>query len=261
MQDKYKYIAFFDSGVGGISVLREAIRVMPYENYIYFGDSKNAPYGTKNTSEVKALVLKNIDMLINMDVKAVVIACNTATSIAVAALREKYNNIPIIGIEPALKPAALSDNNSNVLVMATPITIKEKKLNKLLDEVNEKAKVSLLPCPGLMDFVEKGDIDSKELKNHIKFLLEPVKNTKFDAIVLGCTHYPFVKDVIVESIGYDVEIFDGAEGVVKKLKHDLEELNLENDKDNKGSIKVINSLEDKEKIELSNYLINLATIK
>ena len=134
MENRKKPIGFFDSGVGGISVLREAVKLMPNENFIYFGDSLNAPYGTKPIEEVQALSVKNAEMLIEKGVKAIVIACNTATSVAAEILRDKYPDIPVVGVEPALKPALMYKENPKVLVMATDVTLRERKFNTLLEK-------------------------------------------------------------------------------------------------------------------------------
>ena len=137
MNKKKMPIGFFDSGVGGISVLKEAVKLMPNEHYIYFGDSKNAPYGIKEVEEVKALTYKAVEFLIEKGAKAIVIACNTATSAAVRALRITYPNIPIIGIEPAVKPAVKLGRKGPVIIMATPMTLKEKKLKVLMDKYKD----------------------------------------------------------------------------------------------------------------------------
>ena len=142
-------IAVFDSGFGGISVLKELARLMPGENYLYYGDCKNAPYGTKSTAEVRELTVWNIGRLIENGAKAVVIACNTATSAAAETLREKYPDIPIIGMEPALKPAALSMDHAQVLVMATALTLREDKFHQLLQTFENTADIYLLPAPGI----------------------------------------------------------------------------------------------------------------
>ena len=131
-------IGFFDSGVGGLSVLREAISIMPNENYIFFGDSKNAPYGTKSVEEVKKLRFKTAEFMMEKKVKAIVVACNTATSAAIDDLREKYKDIPVIGIEPALKPAVKLNRKGNIIIMATPMTLREHKFVNLMDKYKDQ---------------------------------------------------------------------------------------------------------------------------
>ncbi len=161
-------IGFFDSGVGGLSVLREAIKVLPNEDFIYFGDSKNAPYGTKTVDEVKKLTFNAVEFLLKHNVKAVVIACNTATSAAIEDLRNSYKNIPIIGIEPALKPAVELNRKGKIVVMATPMTLAEKKFNDLMAKYKDASEMVSLPCPGLVEYVEKGIVKGRELNNYLQ---------------------------------------------------------------------------------------------
>ena len=155
-------IAVFDSGVGGISVLKSLVEVMPNEDFIYYGDSANAPYGTKTLEQVRALTCEHAkELILNQHAKGLVVACNTATSAAVRILREQYPDVPIVGIEPAVKPAMLFMENPRVLVMATPMTIREEKLKKLMDRYRHLGEIIPLPCPGLMNFVERGDVYGK----------------------------------------------------------------------------------------------------
>ncbi|SER42657.1 glutamate racemase [Lachnobacterium bovis] len=241
-------IAVFDSGMGGISVLRELLKVMPNEDYIFFGDSKNAPYGIKTKEQVNELTCQHADEFFKRGCKALVVACNTATTAAVRNLRNKYPDIPIVGIEPAVKPAALSKEHPTVLVMATPMTIREEKLHNLISRFNDQADIIPLPCPGLMDFVERGDTDSKELEEYLISLLKDYRINKLDAVVLGCTHYPFVKKKIKEVIGDDVLIFDGGYGTAKEARRRLEVAGLRNPRTTKGTVIFENSL-GQEKIE------------
>ena len=171
-------IAVFDSGVGGISVLREMVKIMPHEDFLYYGDSKNAPYGTKTKEEVRNLTIQHVQEFLDAGCKAVAVACNTATSAAVATLREMYPDLPLVGIEPALKPAALYKEHGKVLVMATPMTIREGKFQHLLDQYADTATVYQLPCAGLMEFVEGGHYNSKEIKTyHYKCSMSFKKDT------------------------------------------------------------------------------------
>ena len=152
-------IGVFDSGVGGISVLRELVAQMPNENYIFFGDSKNAPYGTKTLEEVQKLTCADAEYLLSRGVKALVVACNTATSAAIRILREKYADMPVIGIEPALKPAVHAGGHPRVLVMATPMTLREEKFHALMQRFESDAEILRLPCPGLVEYVEQGVLE------------------------------------------------------------------------------------------------------
>ncbi len=244
-----KPIGVFDSGVGGISVLKELYALMPCENYIYFGDSANAPYGSKEPSCVKELTAKNIERLIMMGAKACVIACNTATSVAAAHLREEYKDFPIIGVEPALKPAVLSKENSTVVVMATPITLKEKKFASLMASFENDAKIIPLPAPCLAAMIEDGILEGEKIENYIEELFAPLKEEKIDSVVLGCTHYPFIKKTLSEVLGKDVKIFDGGFGTAKETKRRIEERNELNDCRDKGEVTFLSSKEGSEELE------------
>ncbi len=235
-------IGVMDSGVGGISVLKELYAIMPHENYIYFGDSKNAPYGSKTPEEVKRLVKKNVEYLAAKKIKTLVVACNTATSVAVEELRAQYA-MPIIGVEPALKPAVLYKENAVVAVMATPITLSECKFKQLTEHYSDRAKIIPVACDKLATYVERGILSGEELENYIASLFE---NTgKLDAVVLGCTHYPFVVGTIKKILGPCVEIFDGGEGTARETKRRLEEINALKTDGVAGKITFLNSLESK----------------
>lgn len=248
-------IGFFDSGLGGLSVLRKALEIMPNENYIYYGDSKHAPYGEKTPQEITELSFNAMEFLIQKGVKAIVIACNTATSAAAHALREYYKHMPIIGIEPALKPAIKLHETGSVIVMATKATLTQEKFKKLMDNYGEHREVISLPCPGLVEFIESGDLNGEDVKNFLREKLNPYMDREISSIVLGCTHYPFVKDVIQEIVGEKVDIIDGSEGTVRELKRRLEENNIESESKEKGTLEIFNSLEDKKILELSKMLI------
>ena len=146
-------IGVFDSGMGGISVLKELYKIMPQEQYIYFGDSKNAPYGTRSPEEIRELTIANVEFLLDQGAKGIVVACNTATAVAVRILRGMYPDIPLVGIEPAIKPAALQPGHRTILVMATPMTIKGDKYRNLMMRYEQKADIIGLPCPGLVEFL------------------------------------------------------------------------------------------------------------
>lgn len=220
-------IAVFDSGMGGISVLKALVALMPQENYLFLGDSKNAPYGKKTTEEVRALTLKWVDYFLKCNVKAIVIACNTATSAAIASLRQMHPKIPIVGLEPAVKPAVLHDyhkpSRKRILVMATPLTLRENKYLQLVSHYENQAEIIPLAAPELVEFVEKGMIDSFELKAYLEDLLKPYQEQPVDGVVLGCTHFPFVKPMIRQVLGNNPCFFDGAEGAARQTKRLLME--------------------------------------
>lgn len=248
-------IGFFDSGVGGLSVLKEAIKLMPNENYIYFGDSKNAPYGIKNVDDVKELTYNAFNLLREKGAKAVVVACNTATSAAVADLRKDYKDIPIVGIEPALKPAVELNRDGAIVIMATPMTLREKKFGNLMNKYNGGKEIIPMPCAGLVEFIESGDLDGDDLKDYLKDKFSEFKGQKIGSVVLGCTHYPFVRKAIQETIGNNIPVIDGGLGTCKELRRRLANQNLINDSTKKGNIEIYNSLKDQRMIDISKALL------
>ena len=250
-------IGVFDSGVGGISVLRECVKIMPNEDFIYYGDSKNAPYGTKPTEVVRELTIAQVKRFLEIPIKGCVIACNSATSAAVRVLREMYPELPLVGIEPALKPASLYKRDPRVLVLATPMTIKEEKFKNLLAKYEDKATIYGLPCPGLMEYVEEGKYDTSEVSNFLEELLAPYRGGVIDAVVLGCTHYPFVKDKISQVLGPGVRVFDGGEGTAREMRRRIDVAGLLTDTTTRGEVIFENSSDDKSKIELCNRLLNM----
>lgn len=246
-----------DSGVGGISVLKELVRLMPQENYLYFGDSANAPYGMKDAQTVRTLTCDNARFLFERGTKGLVVACNTATSAAVRVLREKYPEIPIVGIEPAVKPAVMSGEHPRVLVMATPMTIREEKFRKLIERYGADAEIFPLPCPGLMDFVERGDLDGEDLHKYLTELLYDYRNDAVDAVVLGCTHYPFARRQIQSVLGPHVRIYDGGEGTAREMKRRLSEKGLLRTEDGNGKVIFENSAADPYKLRLCRKLFEI----
>ena len=228
---KYEnYIGVFDSGVGGISVLKELLNVLPNENYIFYGDTLNSPYGDKTKEEIIALSFRIVDYMIEEGVKAIVIACNTATSAAADAIREKYPDKIIIAIEPAIKPAIEEHPDENILVMATAATIRLDKFNELKEKLDKKGTVIPLACKGLADAIE----NEEDVRDLLTTYLEPYKGN-VAGVVLGCTHYPFVVKEIKEVLG-DVDIYNGAYGTAVNLKHQLENNNLISDSSEKGTV-------------------------
>lgn len=247
-------IAVIDSGVGGISVLKELIKLMPNENYIYFGDSANSPYGTKTTEQIRELTVNAVESLMKRGAKSVVIACNTATSAAAAYLREKYPDYPFVGLEPAIKPAALSSQWPKVLVLATPLTLKEKKFNDLMERFKDEAEFIKLPAPELVGFVESCNLDSPEEIAYLERILEPYAGNKVDAVVLGCTHFPYARRQIQRILGDEVLVFDGSLGAARQCKRLLEERNLLNDACEEGAVIFENS--DPTKVEKCKFMFN-----
>ena len=251
---KQDYIAVFDSGVGGISVLRHLRRWMPGERYVYFGDSANAPYGSRPTEEVRDLTLAAAEKLITeYPVKALVLACNTATAAAVKEMREIYPERIIIGIEPALKVAADHFPGGRVGVMATEVTLREEKFDSLLHRFDENCSVAKIPAPGLVELIEQGRAGAPETEELLRRILTPYIG-KLDALVLGCTHYPFAAGAISRVLGSGVTLLDGGEGTARETRRRLEAVDLlEN---GEGEVVITNSRDDPEMIRLSYQLLN-----
>lgn len=243
-------IGVFDSGIGGISVLRNLRAALPGEDFIYYGDDANAPYGTKPEEEILRLAENDVKFLTDFGVKAIVIACNTATSAAAKTLRERMT-LPIIGMEPALKPASAMRKNGVVAVLATPATLRQQKFQALMEKYGEHA-ISV-PCAGLMEFVERGEIEGEKLDGFLEETFKPYRDTEIDAAVLGCTHYVFLKDAIACALP-GVPLVDGNEGTARQLKRVLEEKGLLND-GNTGSVRLYTSGDGEKLIPLMKTLL------
>ncbi len=255
---KSRPIGFMDSGVGGLSVLKEAVRILPNEDFIYYGDSKNAPYGNKSKQEIKRLTFEAVEHLRQKNVKALVVACNTATAAAIRALRLKYNDIPIIGIEPAVKPAVICSRGGRIIVMATAMTVRQPRFKKLIDTYKDEADIVPLACEGLMEFVEYGNFDSNILNGYLQKNLWPLLSENTESIVLGCTHYPFLIPQIREFLGSrDIMLIDGSKGTSSQLKRRLKEEGLLREGNCKGRITIENSSENPFMTELSERLLNM----
>ncbi|AOY78322.1 glutamate racemase [Clostridium formicaceticum] len=218
-------IGVFDSGVGGISVLAQLICCLPKEKYVYYGDSKNAPYGVRSTEEVKELSFQVVNQLLKKGIKGLVVACNTATSGAIEDLRSKLN-MPIVGMEPALKPAMALNKRGKIVVMATSVTLREKKFNRLIEALHNEEEVIKLPCPGLVEIIERTGGKGKEIQQYLKELYAPLNMKEIAAIVLGCTHYIFIKEEIAKLIEEPISIIDGNKGTANQLKRLLMEHQL-----------------------------------
>jgi glutamate racemase len=210
-------IGFMDSGLGGIAVLRTAAEVLPSAEYVYFADTGNAPYGTKTYAKVHELVFCAADFLVNMNINALVIACNTATSVAVADLRLKYD-IPIVGMEPAVKPAVTCLNNEKrVLVLATPLTLKEQKFKNLVSKVDMKHVVDILPAPGLVELAENMEFEGENVENYLKTIFADIDLKEYSFLVLGCTHFLFFRNILKNFLSSDIGLIDGNDGTVRHL--------------------------------------------
>ena len=253
MNTKHDYIGLFDSGVGGISVLRHMLRLMPNERYLYMGDSANAPYGTKTKEQVRQLSFAVAEKLIDRGIKALVVACNTATSAAINDLRSAYPDLIVVGIEPALKLAADRFPKGNLGVMATPMTLREEKFDLLLHRFDSQCRVSKIPAPGLVELIEQGRGNSAEAEILLRSLLKDYIGN-IDALVLGCTHYPFAAEAISRVLGERVALLDGGDGTARETKRRLALAGLLND--GCGEIVIENSSADPRIIELAYRLLN-----
>ena len=251
MHSKEEYIAVFDSGVGGISVLRELVRLMPDEKYLYFGDSANAPYGDRPTAQVRQLTMAAAKDLLARGVKALVVACNTATAAAIKDLRTAYPDTIIIGIEPALKLAYDRYPAGHVGVMATQVTLREEKFAQQLERFPDM-QVSLIPAPGLVELIEGGKADAPETETLLRQLLGPYVG-RLDALVLGCTHYPFVKETVSRILGEKTELLDGSLGTARHTMHRLQEMELL--RAGEGTVQIENSSNDPQLTRLAADLL------
>ncbi len=237
-------IGIFDSGIGGVTVLREIIKILPNENYIYYSDSKNNPYGDKTKKEIIYRCEELVNFLMKKNCKVIVIACNTASAVAAAYLRKKYKDIPIIAIEPAYKMVYDYAYDKETLVMATKGTIESEKFN-LLYHKYDNHKTTLLECIGLADVIEEGN--EEEIKKYLEKNIGKYKG-KIENIVLGCTHYPLVQKEIGQVLGENVSFFNGANRLAVHLKNVLKENNLISNNQNKGIIEFLDSSIEDEKI-------------
>ena len=233
-------IGVFDSGVGGLSLLFELRRLLPNEDFIYYGDRANAPYGAKMHEEILNISKGIFDELIARGCKAIVVACNTATAVAIEPLRAAFPNLPIIGIEPAVKPARVAGCR-RVLVLATPVTVSESRFSALLRaNSGEGCEFIGVPCHSLAYMIEN-DASSAEIEEYMSSVFAPYRGEGFDGIVLGCTHYPLAKREIERAAGAEVKVFDGSVGTATHTKNTLERLSLNSLARKIGSVEFISS--------------------
>ena len=215
------YIAVFDSGVGGLTFLKCAQEHLPHESFIYYADSANVPYGNKSQQEISTLVDKAMQQLCKYPLKAVVLACNTATSAAIEEIRSSYD-IPIIGMEPAIKPAITEGDPRKVMVLGTELTLKEKKYQNLVRLLEADDKIDALPMQDLVDYAEEFDFESPSLKRYLRSKLSKIKWADYHSVVLGCTHFLYFKHQLSQVIPSHVHFIDGNEGTVQHLVKQIE---------------------------------------
>ena len=225
MNQKGDFIGVFDSGVGGISVLRHLRKLLPNERFLYYGDSANAPYGRRTTAQVEALTLAAAEKMMAFGLKALVVACNTATAAAIHTLRQTYPELIVVGIEPALKPAVDQFPTGRIGVMATQVTLREEKFDSLMHRYENTAIITKIPAPGLVELVETGKADAPETEALLSEILSPYAG-KLDALVLGCTHYPLATGAVRKVLGPRIVLLDGGEGTARETHRRLQEAGL-----------------------------------
>jgi glutamate racemase len=236
LQKNNQPIGVFDSGVGGLSVLIELKKKLPHENFVFLADQKYVPYGEKTKKELVKLVFKITDYLIkNHHIKMMVVACNTATCGAIEELRTKYQ-IPIVGTVPAVKLAAKKTKSGTVAVISTPSTSKSDRLKNLIRNDCRDTNVLNIGCKNLEDAVETGELNSKNVGNLLLTYLEKVKNSNADCLVLGCTHYPFLKKSIKKIVGSHIKLIDSGKAIARRTQWLLNENLIKNDRKKKGNI-------------------------
>jgi glutamate racemase len=216
----HRPIGFFDSGIGGLTVLHDALRILPNEHYLYFADSDNSPYGTRPKEEVRQLVFQAIRFLADRQVKAIVVACNTATSVAIEDLRSQYA-IPVIGMEPAVKPAVEAAAPKKVLVFATELTLKEEKLHRLVARVDTGQLVDYMPLQELVRYAERFEFSADRIVPYLRDKFAEIDFSEYGAVVNGCTHFIFFNDSLRKVLPPHVRIIDGNAGTVNNLQHKI----------------------------------------
>lgn len=222
---KKQPIGIFDSGIGGTSIWKEVIKLLPNENTIYLADSKNAPYGEKSKEEIISLCIKNTELLISKGCKLIIVACNTATTNAIDYLRKNYT-IPFIGIEPAIKPAALLSKTGAVGILATKGTLASELFEKTTANYTKNITTLEQDGEGLVELIENGELNSQKLNELLTSYIKPMLNYNIDHLVLGCTHYPYLIPQIKKIVGKNMKIIDSGEAVARQTKAILKKHNL-----------------------------------
>jgi len=218
-------IGFFDSGIGGTSIWKEVTTLLPNESTIYLSDSKNAPYGEKSKEKIIELSIKNTEFLLNLNCKLIVVACNTATTNTISILREKYS-VPFIGIEPAIKAAGLITKTKRIGILATKGTLSSELFEKTSGRIDSDISIVEKVGEGLVKLIEKGEINTPKMKSLLEQYLIPMTRENIDALVLGCTHYPYLIEKIKEVIGEKIQIIDSGLAVAKQTKNILQQFDL-----------------------------------
>jgi len=248
-------IGVFDSGVGGLSILDEALRQLPQHDYIYLADSANAPYGEKSSEWIAARSLVLCQYLASKGCDAIVVACNTATAEAIKQIRAELS-IPIIGVEPGIKPAAMQSQNGIVGVLATEATLKSDKFNALLATLPDHCRFIKQSGAGLVPLIEAGKANSAETLDLLGKHLEPILDAGSDTLVLGCTHYPFLRKSIHKLLGETITLIDTSDAVIRQLGRQLEILDLNSDSEGRGSVAFISSKNEASLLAMAKDLLS-----
>lgn len=248
-------IGIFDSGVGGLSVLIEIQKLLPHENFIYVADSGHVPYGNKSPDFIRERSESITNFFVSQGAKAIVIACNTATASSIIYLRRNYPDLIFIGMEPAVKPAVERSKKGVIGVLATGGTLRSARFAALLDRFEGNTKVVMQPAQGLVDCVEKADLQSEDTARMVNDYVDPLLKSGVDVIVLGCTHYPFLRDLIVRRAGTLISVIDTGAAVAKQLQRRLEEEDILSDRQSMGSLRVFSTLRGEESSRVISALL------
>ncbi|MBN2779368.1 MAG: glutamate racemase [Bacteroidales bacterium] len=255
-----KPIGVFDSGVGGMTVLYELTKLLPNENFLYFADSQNAPYGPRSKKEIVDFSSKIIDFLLSKDCKLIVIACNTATAAAVNMMRQKYS-VPIVGLEPAVKPACLKTQTGHIGVLATKGTFRGNHFKNTSEKYKDYVKIHLQVAKGLVELAENGIFDGQEAEKLVAKYVNPLINENIDQLVLGCTHYPLFKNLIQKIAGENINLIDSGEAVARRTKDVLMLNKVFNNSQSKQSIKIYSSKNTQALFYVASKLFNVGENK
>jgi len=234
-------IGIFDSGVGGLSVLRAIRAQMPEESVLYFGDQGHIPYGPRPMEQIRDFSEAITNFLIERNAKLIVVACNTASAAALKYLREKFPNVQFVGMEPAVKPAAETTQTGKVGVLATPATFQGALYASVVERFANGVELFQNTCNGLVQQIEQGDLHGSETRKILEDALSPMLEKNIDTVVLGCTHYPFVIPLIQEIVGENVRVIDPAPAVAKQVKRLLEAGGVRNDSSERGDVRFYTS--------------------
>lgn len=230
-------VGFMDSGVGGLAVLKRAAALLPGEDFIFYGDIGNAPYGSREDEEIRRIVLNAVAALTDMGVKALVVACNTATSAAIEDIRAKYSGMPVLGMEPAIKPACEELPGGRIAVMATPAALRMKRFQDQLNHFRNDAEIISVPCPGLSRLIEERGPDSRAVADYLKELFKTNSVEGVDGVVVGCTHYIYIEKHIRKFTG-TAKLYNGVDGTVRHLARRLSDAGLRRQGGAEGAVRL-----------------------